>query len=96
MPSVEVCGAISRRLVETAPGLIVTEVGVVVPASKTSLLILKFCSSVVVSAEAAASFQAKMTFVPAPGALTGVMVPGLSSDQLLRLLFQARSVVPRQ
>ena len=73
-----------------------TEVGVVVPASKTSLLILKFCSSVVVRAEAAAPFQAKMTFVPAPGELTAAPVPSLFRDQLSRAVFQVVPVAPRQ
>ena len=83
-------------MVEMAPGLIVTAAGVVVPDSKTSLLILKFCSRVVTSAAVPTSFQAKMTLVPAPGELDAAPVPSLFKDQLSRAAFQVASVVPRQ
>lgn len=99
IPSVADCGATSIRLVLTAPGLIVTEVGVsasVVLALKVSELTLKFCSKVVATAALVGASHWNTTSVPAPGIVRAGIVPARSWDQLFKEAFQVVSVSPRQ
>ena len=99
MPAEESCGAISSRLVAATPGAMSTETGVeagLVAASKVSELILKFCSSVVLTAAAEPASHWKITSVPCPGIETAGVAPALSCDQLSAAPFQVVPVSPRQ